>query len=433
MGACCSSSAEGERRGREDSGGSHGGGGDQPQQPQDVDSRVDINSCSLADLKALRGVGVKTAERIVAGRPWQRVEDAVNAQTRLKKHSHLLRVGSGGSSGGGGGCVSSGGVVTAEAVDTITVGSWNIRHLSAKRTAPELARIAEVLSRFDVVAVQEVHDVDVCERLLSLLNDRGSSYSASATRGQWRFRLSDKVGRGARNVLETRVYEERYCFFFDEARVRLVDGSPEPWLVNDDTDVLHREPFVGYFKAVAPPAASEGASGIDFVLCTVHVTFGSDKAARQAEMVSLGRMLSAIETAVAPERDILLVGDFNLGPHECPWWHGGDGEYVPLVKSPDTTTIYRSLYDNIWMPSLTRDQLVEASGVTLVDHEFFPDTSTADYKSTEATDARKQCNKELSDHRPVWVRLRNEDRDRAVEHGSVASLKEDLTLTAHNC
>ena len=107
-------------------------------------------------------------------------------------------------------------------------------------------------------------------------------------------------------------------------------------------------------------------------------------------MASLGRMLSAIEAKCAPEKNIFLVGDFNLPPEEAPWrGQNNNGGFVPLIDHPDTTTIYGSLYDNFWVPENTH---AKESGVMYIDHEFFPD-SKEPYKSPKAKAARKICNK----------------------------------------
>ena len=77
----------------------------------------------------------------------------------------------------------------------------------------------------------------------------------------------------------------------------------------------------GYFAAL--PGNGPGKQGFDFVAATVHVVFGDGERERVAEMAVLGKMLRTIETAVAPEENILLLGDFNLPPNRCPWASAG--------------------------------------------------------------------------------------------------------------
>jgi hypothetical protein len=250
----------------------------------------------------------------------------------------------------------------------LKIGSWNIKHLSQQHTDAELNRIASVLKRFDLCAVQEVHDDDVCKKLQAKLPG-------------WEYRLSDKVGRGARNKGKARVYEERYAFFFNTATITTLK---DPVLMRDGADLLVREPFVGYFKG---KGGHKSKGGLDFILGTVHVTFG-DKGlqARVDEMASLGRMLTAIEKKCVPEKNIFLAGDFNLPPDKM---KTVAGHFTPLINEPDTTTIFGSLYDQFWVPE---GMHAESSGVMYIDHEFYPD-SELPYKGAKAKAARKLCNK----------------------------------------
>lgn len=106
------------------------------------------------------------------------------------------------------------------------------------------------------------------------------------------------------------------------------------------------------------------------------------------------------------------------------------GTHMPLIESPKGTTIYGSSYDNIWIPRNRETISTEwtgNAGVMLVDHEFFPGTKTLPYTSDEAKASRKQCNKELSDHRPVWATFNNVDDD----GGDAAFHLPAMTLALH--
>ena len=159
----------------------------------------------------------------------------------------------------------------------------------------------------------------------------------------WDFRVSEKVGRGKRNAGKSHVYEERYAFFWDGNKIQLLQ---EPELARDDDDVLVREPFIGCFRGRRDGRAtrqSDGSSrGFDFVLATVHVVFGDSHTSKQeqlkerkAEMKSLNALLSTIATACAPEKDIILCGDFNMSADQCPWVH--TGTHMPLIDNPKGT------------------------------------------------------------------------------------------------
>ena len=90
--------------------------------------------------------------------------------------------------------------------------------------------------------------------------------------------------------------------------------------------------------------------------------------------------------------------------------------FTPVLLEPSATTIYGSLYDNIWLPKTTtaKHNWTGEGGVVAVDYIFYPDTYARPYESPEAKAARQRCNRELSDHRPVWMALKNTDHDGAT-------------------
>merc|ERR1712178_487722 len=102
-------------------------------------------------------------------------------------------------------------------------------------------------------------------------------------------------------------------------------------------------------------------------------------------------MLTNIETAAAPEKDILLVGDFNLPPSSCPW--ASAGKYQALIQPPLGTTVSNKLYDNIWIAANRRvsSEYTGECGVLKVDEEFYPNTKNYAYAHELAKDARKTC------------------------------------------
>eukprot|EP00040_Diaphanoeca_grandis_P021070 m.112170 g.112170 ORF g.112170 m.112170 type:complete len:441 (-) comp28174_c0_seq1:62-1384(-) len=397
--------------------------------------RVDVNTCSSLELENFKGVGPKTAQKLIENRPYRNVEEVLKITGRIAPYRDLLICGNGFKQEDHGpppkvpapfpatsnttskttsNTTSNTTTFLRQSGTRLIVGSWNVRALSHKKSAQDLGRIASVISRFHIVALQEVRDDSVCTRLIQLLPGGSSS---------WDFRCSRPIGRGKRNQANKQVYEERYAFFWQTAACRLVR---DPVVIGDSRDLVVREPFVAYFKAIGVGSVSMNAKnhsgGFDFVIATVHVVFGQNKDDRVKETAVLARMLKNIERAVAPEHDILLVGDFNLPPADCPFANNG---YTPLIRQPNTTTIYRSLYDNIWISKALHTSFTRMrgdSGVMHIDHEYFPETRLP-YKSIQSKNARKECNKSLSDHRPIWASFSaNHDDDSDINHNMILHL-----------
>jgi len=73
--------------------------------------------------------------------------------------------------------------VFSGSTEQVSVATWNIRFLSDNsRNDMELTQIAEIIQRYDFVAVQEARDIIVIDRLLNMLP--GYSYVASPPVGR---------------------------------------------------------------------------------------------------------------------------------------------------------------------------------------------------------------------------------------------------------
>lgn len=244
----------------------------------------------------------------------------------------------------------------AGADEPFTLATWNVRFLSnGSRDDAELTLIAQIISRYEFVALQEARDTAVLDRLLAMLPD-------------YTYLASPPVGRGV---------SERYAFFYRPARVSVVAPAA---LCPDPDDRFIREPFVGHFRV----------DQFDFTVITIHVIFGDSVAERRTEVSALATVVAAVDEHNGPENDVLLVGDFNL-PADDPAWTLA--RYEPLVAAHIPTTISdRSSYDNIWYsPAATTEILPEVSIYRFDEHLFANDDRAASLA--------------VSDHRPVRARF----------------------------
>ena len=210
----------------------------------------------------------------------------------------------------------------------------------------------------------------------------------------WDFVASPPVGRGLRNIDQSIVHEEIYAFFYRKSQLKL---RGIPCCIVDVDDRFVREPFMAQF-AQSP---SSSFPPFDFVCVNIHVVFGR-KIDRKGEIKQVRHLIQKIDEVCADKGEVILMGDFNMPPRECAFEHR-----VALVQPPLCTTIFNSLYDNIYLThDLTvTNQWMFHSGVHRIDWKFFPDTKKSAYKSPRATKARNACNKSITDHLPVWVAI----------------------------
>lgn len=236
----------------------------------------------------------------------------------------------------------------------LDLATWNIRILSdGSRDDSELALIAPIIDRYDLVAVQELRDERVVRRLLELLPG-------------WEALVSDAVGRGVK---------ERYAYFY---RSDLVEPVGEAFVFPDPSDRFIREPYVASFRS----------GNFDFTLITIHLLYGKSKTDRRRELVLLDEVVDSVDFLDGEEEDQILLGDFNFDADDRGWQID---RMQPVLGAEVKTTISdRSSYDNIWIdPECSREYAGEVR-VYPFDEILFDNEDRA-------------ASLAVSDHRPLSV------------------------------
>ena len=123
-------------------------------------------------------------------------------------------------------------------------------------------------------------------------------------------------------------------------RLDRVNLTQKGKLYNDANDQFIREPFYAGFKA----------GNFDFILITVHILYGHSENARIPEITALTEVYKTIEKANPNEKDIIVLGDFNLAPDNPAWQPLKNLPTMKAVFNPPlkTTITDTSLYDNFW-------------------------------------------------------------------------------------
>lgn len=172
---------------------------------------------------------------------------------------------------------------------TITLASWNLRNLSTNgRSDAELGIISLIVFRYDFLALQEVLDREVVERIQRILKDD--------FRADYAFEVSEQVGHNKK---------ERYAFLWRTDKVAQVAPGK---FYTDPGDKFEREPFCASFRA----------GTFDWTECTVHLLFGSGEEERRPELLQLDDVYRTMRDA-GNEKDVIICGDFNFGPDDEGW------------------------------------------------------------------------------------------------------------------
>jgi len=286
--------------------------------------------------------------------------------------------------------------IPAKNPNRLLVASWNIANLGVQeRREGDYRVLAEMISWFDLVAVQEVNDD------LSGLRGIMAQLAPMPGGGAWRALFSDEAGNN-----------ERLAYLYDASKVSLREKVGEIAIppaehrhIRVDADSPE---FRGFDRN--PYLAAFVCGNFDFVIVNVHVFFGSDAAPgdiarRRNETYAVGRwadLRRQSDYAYSPE--VIVVGDFNMPQAE---W--GDPIYAALVARglyipPHSTGVGGTNlkgdkhYDQIaFFPGPTADRNTQV-GVFDFDGALF-----AYLWETRPDDFATYMRYYISDHRLLWA------------------------------
>ncbi len=323
--------------------------------------------------------------------------------------------------------------------ETLLLATWNIRDFDkpayGERSDEAIFYLAEIASRFDIIAIQEVYkDLRGLKRLCKVMG------------GYWKYITTDVTGG-------TRGNNERMTFLYDSRKVKFGGLAGEmvlpPVKAEDGTKVpaeqVWRTPFICGFKC--------GWSR--FMLSSVHILWGSGKKNggtepedRVAEIRKVAQFLKKrTKDKTAWSRNLILLGDFNIFTTEDDGTAFNElldaGFDIPQELRTFTTNAGRNRhYDQIAF-KIQKDRLDWTGNCGVFD--FFEHVYRVDeektyisemgerYKKTSKGKARSAKQKttyykthwrthQMSDHLPMWVELKIDFSKRYLERKETSSV-----------
>lgn len=299
--------------------------------------------------------------------------------------------------------------------DTLLLATWNLRDFDkptfGRRSDEAMHYIAEVASRFDLLALQEVYrDLEGLERLMRLLGRH------------WDYLVTD-TGEGAS------ANDERLAFLYDTRKVHFAGLAGELVLPPTEIDGERRSPRQ---FARTPYIAGFRSGWTDFVLCTVHILYGSsdrDHPERVEEIRQLAKFLKDRSTDPAAwSRNIIALGDFNIFRTSDMTMQvlKNEGFIIPdeLQKIPGSNVPKNKHYDQIaFRVRPGRLNTTGKAGVFDIfevvyrdgDEERYVEEMGARYRTTSTGEPRQNPSRyyrtywrthQISDHLPMWIELR---------------------------
>lgn len=282
----------------------------------------------------------------------------------------------------------------------LLIATWNIRGFgnftrkwmsdekdSPRRDLHSIFCIAEILSRFDVIAVQEVKgNLRALRDTLKLLGDN------------WSMILTDTNKSDSGN-------DERMAYLFDTRRVQLsgLAGEiviPNEW-VNDPEKVI-REQFVR-----SPYAVSFRSGDKTFILVTVHIIYGKKSKDRVNEIHGIARWLNDWASDInAYDQNLIVLGDFNIDARGdlLDKTFLSEGLYVPDELQSLSRSIFGATkyYDQIaWFNTADKKRAKLSLEFMSAGNYDFVNTALNNRDLT-----KQKLSFMISDHYPLWVNFR---------------------------
>lgn len=294
--------------------------------------------------------------------------------------------------------------IPSKSNNNLLIATWNIRSFasltrkwtagandSPKRDLRGLRAIIEILSRFDVIAIQELKgDLRALRDTMRFLRDQGD----------WAFLMTDVTGGAAGN-------DERLAFLFDRSRVQPSGLAAEVVVPPERLGSVSEHALFEQFSRT-PYAVSFRRENATFILVTLHIIFGDVPADRIPELREIADIFR--DWARRSNRwhhNLLALGDFNIDRQGDALFDAftSAGLTVPNVLINLPRTIFDdpgdpsddSFFDQIaWMTTGSGaliDLTLRAGG----NFDFQPHV----YTNTDLS--RSSMSYRVSDHLPLWV------------------------------
>jgi endonuclease/exonuclease/phosphatase family metal-dependent hydrolase len=248
-------------------------------------------------------------------------------------------------------------------LDTIKIASFNLQVFGKKKceTRETIEEIASAISKFDIVAVQEIRDSSGTSLayLVNFINNSGKKYDSV---------VSERLGRTSS--------KEQYAFIYNTTTTSFTGNS---YVYNDKSDLFEREPFIAQFKS----------GNFDYILVNIHTK--PEDASK--EISALVDVVKEAENKFSNDKDVIVLGDFNA-----------DGDYF----SETTATGFRSQIFN-WVITDDMDTTVAKSNNTYDRIVFVKQYTDEDFAGKAGV---LELIRKVSDHKPVYaVFYTNRDTD----------------------
>jgi len=249
----------------------------------------------------------------------------------------------------------------------ISIASFNIKIFGKTKASNDtvMASLVDIVSKYDVIAIQEIKDIDqeVPYEFLELLNNNSIT--------QYGMLLSERSG----SQEDDKSSQEQYAILYNPELISVKDNGT---LYNDSAnDSFQREPFLAHL--------SVKNTTVDFVLGVIH----TKPAAAEDEISALIDVFNW-STEYYEDQDVMIVGDYNA---DCSYFDEEDIQELEIGSNEFLWAIPNEADTNLAGSNCTYDRMVLTGEIK----NNFDGVWGVDDTFSEST---------ISDHWPVWIELK---------------------------
>lgn len=260
------------------------------------------------------------------------------------------------------------------------VASFNIRIFGDTKMSngTVVAELVDIFQRYDMVAVQEIKDIDqeVPYLFLDELNNF-NNLSNTSNLTEWELVLSERSGMQE----DDQNSQEQYAFYYRPTVFSPIDNGT---LYDDSSnDSFQREPFLAKFVLLDTYG---NTTGTDIVFVNIH----TKPTLAVEEMSALHDVISWAQTNYSTDDDYVIIGDFNA---DCSY-----ASYNELVELPISSENYT------WLIPDDADTTV---GDSRCAYDRIVSTSGLDGRLTGLWGVDEAISgPAVSDHKPIWFDIK---------------------------
>lgn len=285
----------------------------------------------------------------------------------------------------------------------LLIATFNIREFGQiPREAFAINALAEIISSFDIIAIQELRsNLTDLKKLMDVLGP------------YWKVVFNDPSG-----AAKNKGNDERMAYIYD-GRIIKFTGMAAELLISDD--------FLGYAGAATtemsvpwrtPYMVSFRAGSFDFVMLTVHIQWNSKGGikARTKEIDMITKWIKErSDNSKLYDQDIFIVGDFNIPTL-------GSSTYKALIKNGleipkqlhdiKTNLKQNAHYDQIAYFKENTNCSVTTAGIIDFYSTFFDGLDKKSYD---------KMTYQISDHLPLFaeISINETDLDQMIQNGDL--------------